>query len=397
MKKGKQIILAFSGGLDTSFSIPYLQEQGFEVITVTVETGGYTKEELKSIAEKSKKFGAIKHIQVDGMNSMFNSVVEYIIKTNGLYQGSYPNMCTDRYIIAEEVLKVAHKLKVDHVAHGSSAMGNDQVRFDVALMTLDPNITIHSPIKEMGGNRQKEMEFLKEKGFEVPNLHKKYSVNQNVLGITYSGSEIDELKEPDESMFIWTKPTATKPIYITIKFDKGVPCALDGVKMSGETILQKLNKLIGQYGYGRGYYTGDCVIGIKGHIVFEAPGVLALITAHKALEQLVLTKPQQTIGAELGQHLTDLFYTGKFFEPVVANLKSFFDAEQSVVSGEVKLKVQPNQVLPVAISSPFSLIKPDIASYAQSSSWSAVEADGFIKLYGLQGKIAAAVHATKKE
>lgn len=385
----KKVILAFSGGLDTSFSIPYLMEKGYEVITLTVNTGGLTDQNLTNIAQKSKKLGASKHYQINGQNLMFDKIVSYIVKTEGLYQDSYPNMCTDRYVIAEEAVKIAQKEKVDSIAHGSSAMGNDQVRFDVALMTIAPDIKIVTPIREMGGNRQKEQEYLEKKGFSVPSLHKKYSVNQNILGVTYSGSEIDKVQEPDEEMFLWTKPKKTVPTYLTIGFEKGVPNLLNNNKTKGVEILKLLNKIVGGYGFGRNFYTGDCVIGIKGHIAIEAPGVLTLIEAHKALRQLVLTKHQQVIGKVVDDYFTDLLFTGKFYEPAIKDLKAFIDSREDKVTGTVKIKLKSNQITVVDVKSPYSLINPQIATYAQGCTWTAADAEGFIKLYGLQGKISA--------
>ena len=388
----KKIILAFSGGLDTSFSVPYLMEQGYEVITATVDTGGFSKNELSAIAKKSKWLGATKHYLIDGKTSMYDEIVSYIIKTNGLYQGSYPNMCADRYVIAKAVLQVAAKEHCTVVAHGSTAMGNDQVRFDIALMTLAPQVTIISPIKTMGGNRVEEQNYLKAKGFDVATIHKKYSVNQNILGVTYSGSEIDQVQEPDESMFLWTQPNhENKTKYVKLTFKNGLPVAVDDKTATGPMILHELNQSLSKHGYGKGYYTGDCMVGIKGHIVFEAPGILALIEAHHSLEQLVLTKYQQTIGEIISHYYTDLLYTGKLFDPSVVDLQALVDSQQKVVSGEVTLKVEGNHIYPVAIISPYSLIHPDIASYAQKCSWSVADADGFIKLFGMQGQIASLV------
>lgn len=392
----KKVVLAFSGGLDTSFSVPYLMEQGFEVVTVTVDTGGFSAAELKEIAVKSKTLGAKKHFTVDGKKIMYGDIVSYIIKTNGLYQGSYPNMCADRYVIAAKALKIAQQEDTQAVAHGSSAMGNDQVRFDVALMTLNPDMHIISPIKEIGGNRANEQAFLEKKGFQVSALHKKYSVNQNILGVTYSGSEIDSVQEPDGAMFQWTKIQKQQPEYAEVEFEKGLPVGFNGKSMGGEQILQRLNRLAGAHGFGKGYYTGDCVIGIKGHIVFEAPGILSLIAAHKALEQLTLTKAQQNLGPMISQEFTELLYNGKYFEAAVADLKAFIDSQQQFVTGKVTLKLETNQVLAVEVQSPFSLINSKVATYAQGCSWKAVEADGFIKLYGLQGKIAASIHQKKQ-
>lgn len=391
----KRVILAFSGGLDTSFSVPYLIDKGCEVVTMTVDTGGFSTSELKSISKRSKKLGAIRHYEIDGKKAMFDKIISYIIKTNGLYENSYLNMCTDRYVIAEELVKIAKKEKTKFVAHGSTAMGNDQVRFDVALMTIAPELNVVTPIREMGGDRKKEQEYLSKKGFSINKVNKKYSVNQNILGITYSGAEIDKVKEPDEKMFLWTKTKKTKQKYISIVFSNGIPISLNGKSLAGSKILQKLNQQAGSFGYGKGYYTGNCVIGIKGHIVFEAPGILALIKAHLALEQLVLTKHQLITSQFINQQFTDLLYSGKFYEPVIKDLKKFIDSQQEKVCGRVILKLSPNQVQAVEVKSPFSLINPKIATYAQGCTWSSQDAEGFIKLYGLQGRIASSINNKK--
>lgn len=390
----KKIILAFSGGLDTTFSVPYLKDKGYDVITVTVDTGGFSPGELSEIAVKSKKLGAIKHYAVDGKKKFFDSAASYIIKSHGLYQEAYPNMCADRYVIAEKCVKIAKKENAIGVAHGSTAMGNDQVRFDVALMMLAPELQIITPIREMGGNRKKEQCYLESKGFPIASLHKKYSVNQNLLGVTYSGSEIDKLEEPDASMFSWTKHTKANEERFIVGFTKGVPVNLNGKISDGWQILQKLNHLLGAHGYGKAYYTGDCVIGIKGHIAFEAPGILGLIEAHKALQQLVLTKAQQTLAWFIGEQFTDLVYTGKMYEPAMANLKCTIDSLQDNLSGFVTLLAGPGSVQAVAVTSPHSLIHSEVAAYAQGCSWTAQDAKGFILLHGMQGKIASMV--TKK-
>lgn len=386
-----KIILAFSGGLDTSFSVPYLIEKGYEVVTMTVDTGGFTNRELKNIAKKSKTLGAIRHYQVNGKKKMYEEIVSYIIKTNSLYENSYPNMCADRYIIAQELARIANLEKTNIVSHGSSAMGNDQVRFDVALSTIAPKLKIITPIRETGGNRQKEQAYLIKRGYEVDKISKKYTINQNILGVTYSGAEIDQVKEPNEEIFLWTKITKNKPIYLTLLFEKGNPVGINQKKLNGVDIIQKLNHLAGAFGYGRDYYTGDCIIGIKGHIAFEAPGVLTLIKAHQALEQLVLTKMQASIGQYIDQQFTELLYNGKFFDLAVNDLKKFIDSQQGRVTGKVTLKFVPHQVLVVQVESAFSLINNKVATYAQKSSWTASDAEGFIKLYGLQGKLAASV------
>lgn len=385
--------MAFSGGLDTSFAVPYLTERGYEVVTATVDTGGFSESELNNIAAQSERLGASRHYQVDGKKPMFDKIISYIIKTNGLYEDSYPNMCTDRYIIAEEAVKIAQQEGASAIAHGSSAMGNDQVRFDVALMSIAPEIDIIAPIRDTGGNRDKQQDYLTEKGFTVAARNKKYSVNQNILGITYSGSEIDQLREADDTMFLWTQATQHGEAYLSLDFVGGTPAALNGKALAGEDILIKLNEVVGSYGFGRGYYTGDCIVGIKGRIAFEAPGILALMQSHRALEQLVHTKAQYSIGKFVSEQFTELIYSGKYYDPAVRDVKSYIDSQQQNVTGNVRLKLSPNQVQAVAVETPYSLISSRIADYAQSSSWSAEDAEGFIKLYGLQSKIAAELYA----
>lgn len=387
----KKVILAFSGGLDTSFCVPYLKEKGFEVITVTIDSGGISLDEKSVILNKSKKLGTVKHYFIDAKDYYFNSMISWIIMSNGLYEGSYPNIVSSqRYHIVEKCIEIAKKEGAHYFADGNSGSGNDQVRFSTALSILAPHIKHITPIKEIGGNREYEKEYLKMKGFPIDPLFKKYTTNTNILGISYSGSEIDEHKEPDNSLFHWVTGEKSNVVkYIKIGFDKGLPISIDGKMKSGVKILESLNETVGLHGFGKGYYTGDCMIGIKGHLVFEAPGILFLIVAHKALEQYVLTKPQIQIGALLSEQLTDYIFNGKWFDPVVKDLKSFFMSQQKQVTGEVLMKLEYGNALPVSVNTKNSLIDTSIASYAQSKSWTKEDVDGFIKLYGLQTIIAA--------
>lgn len=392
--KNKKIVLAFSGGLDTSFCVPYLIEQGYQVITVTVDSGGFTDEEKKEIAMKSKKLGAIKHYLINAKKHYFNSMLKWIIQTNGLYEGSYPNICSSqRYHIIEQCVEVAKKEQAYYIAHGNSGMGNDQIRFNITASILAPNIQIIEPIKDTGGNREKEMEYLAKKGFPVINTHKKYTINISLAGTTYSGSEIDQNLEPEENIFQWvTGEKMNQKTYFEVEFKQGLPIKLNGKKMEGWKILEILNMEIGKCGFGKDYYTGDCMIGIKGHIVFEAPGLLFLIKAHQALEQYVLTKPQIYFGESVSKEMTEMIYNGKFFDPFVNNLKDFINSQQKNVTGTVKMKLENGNALPVTIQTPYSLINPKIATYAQSKSWTKEEINGFIKLYGMQSVIASKIN-----
>jgi argininosuccinate synthase len=393
----KKVILAFSGGLDTCYCALVLKEKGYSVVTVTVDTGGFTAAEKAAIAKKSQELGVLKHVIVDAKQDFFDNIIAYTIQSHGLYQGSYPNMCADRYIIVEQLVSQAKKENTLTVAHGCSSAGNDLVRFQMAFAALCPSLTVLTPTHEIDGNRGKEQEYLMAHGFSVPGLHKKYSVNQNILGVTYSGSEIDECKAPNDFMFLWTNGTKIKSVMLTIGFKKGTPVSVNGKHIKGATILAYLNKLAGSYGFGKSYYTGDCVVGIKGHLVFEAPGILTLIKAHHALAQLVLTKAQQEIADIVGSKLTDMVYSGKYYDPAVFDLKAFFDAQQTHVSGTATVQFSQNSVQVIEVTSPFALISPSIAMYGQHSSWTPGEVQGFIKLYGLQQAISADVQHSKGE
>ena len=385
----QKVILAFSGGLDTSFCVPYLKEKGFDVVTLTVDTGGLSAEELKEIKEKSKKLGAIKHINADAKKEIFNEIISNLIKANALYQGIYPNMCSDRYTIAKQLIKTAKKENAEFVAHGCTGAGNDQIRIDVTINTLSSGLKIIAPIRELMIKRPEEIKYLEDKGFKVDNKVKKYTINTNIFGVTVSGSEIDEGKEPKEDAWQITKITKDKPEYVEIDFKEGIPVALNGKKMHGSDILIELNNIAGAHGYGRGLYYEDETIGIKGIQAFEAPGLLLLIDAHKALEKAVLTKKQQKIKAILENEWADLAFNGLLYEPLIKDIQAFNDENQKAVSGKVKMKLDKKNAFLSEIKTENSLIDRKIGSYAQGGAWEGKDAESFIKFYGLQQKIAA--------
>jgi len=385
----EKVVLAFSGGLDTSFCVLHLREKGFDVITATIDTGGLSKEELKYIENRSKELGAIKHYFVDAKREIFDEIISYIIKANSLYEGVYPLMCSDRYTIGKHLIEVARKEKASAVAHGCTGAGNDQVRIDVTVMCFAPDLKIIAPIRELGMRRQQEIEYLENKGFKVKSAVKKYTINENVFGRTISGSEIDENKEPSDEVWVMAKVRKGEPEHVNLSFREGIPVALNGVKMHGIEILQKLNDLAGAHGYGRGLYVEDETVGIKGFQAFEAPGLLLLIEAHKALERLVLTHLQLATKATIERTYSDLSYRGLFYEPVMRDIEEFVDSTQKVVTGEVMMKLDHMGVIQASVSSPYSLVREEVAKYAQAATWKGADAEAFIKLYGLQQKIAS--------
>jgi len=383
----KRVILAYSGGLDTSFCIAWLKERGYQVITVFVDTGSFSRSALQSLSAKAYELGAAKHYTVNAKKQIYEKIIAYLIKSNGLYQDIYPQLCADRYIIVEKCCEIAQKEKTHLIAHGCTAMGNDQSRFDISIKALG-NYEIIAPIREIQKSvqkniRQYEIDYLKKRGFAVPLSHKKYSINQNILGTTISGSEIDLNEEPPESVFVLTKKEAScHARYLTIEFRQGLPVSLDGKPMPNIALLQALNNTVGSHGFGRFIYTGDCIIGIKGRIAFECPGLYALIVAHKALEDATLSREQNQFKSIISHKWASLIYSGLYFDPLRQNLEKFIDAHQQFVTGSVTLKLHDASLLPVTYSSPY-LIREKNTVYAQSSAWLPQEAEGFIKLSGL--------------
>ena len=383
----KKIVLAFSGGLDTSFCVPYLIDKGFEVHTIFVNTGGISKNIEKQISYKSKKLGAKKHHSVNVETKLWKQILTPLIWSGSLYQGKYPVLCSDRYLIVSEAVNLCKKLKTNLIAHGCTGMGNDQVRFDMSIKALG-NYEIVSPIREIQAKvsdvRNYEIDFLKGRGHKISSSNSKYSINENLMGVTISGSEIDKWQEPkDQTYVLCNKPNKypSKEKKISIDFFKGVPKKLNGKSLKGSELLKILNKEAGKYGVGRDLYTGDTIIGIKGRILFESPGIAVLMSAHKALEDAVFTNLQNSFKTNVGEKWVELVYKGFYFDPLIEDLESFLENSQKSVSGRVTLLLSPGKVESISVESKKILQKKD-AIYAQSASWDEKESIGFIKLYG---------------
>ncbi len=393
-----QVVLAFSGGLDTSFCIPYLIEQGYQVTTIFVDSGGIKNDEKQEIRQRALELGAISHHEVSIAEQLWQRVITPLIHSGHWYQGEYPLLCSDRYLIVEACLKLCDKLGTKNFAHGCTGMGNDQVRFDLAVHCLG-KYNILSPIREIQKKtshvREYEKGYLIEKGFSVSDKVSSYSINENLLGATISGSEIDEWQQPDKNSYVLTAPptkAATSPAEFTLTFKKGDLVAFNdrklGESLTGEQIMQQLNELIGSYAVGRGIYTGDTTIGLKGRIVFESPAIHGLSVAHKALEHAVLSKAQNRFKSSVAEKWTELVYEGLFYEPLKDDLEAFLRSSQQQVTGKVTLQLCAGQLHAVAIESD-NILKDSQSVYAQSASWTIEEALGFIKLFGKSSVIAA--------
>ena len=385
----KQVVLAFSGGLDTSFCVIHLREQGYEVTTVTVNTGGFSPEELKRIEGLSPKLGAKAHRTLDARGELFQRYLRYLVYGNVLRGNLYPlSVSAERVCQAASVIKVAKELKADAVAHGSTGAGNDQVRFDVAFRALAPELELITPIRSLGFSRQQEMDYLKQHGFEFPAKTVQYSVNEGMWGTSVGGREtLDSWSQLPEAAFPGGEldSAGLPPRKLTLRFEQGVPLAIDGKGLDPVTLIAELNALGHQYGIGRGVHLGDTILGIKGRVGFEAPAAHLLIGTHRELEKLTLTGKQLFWKDTLGNLYGQLLHEGHFFDPLARNLEAFLESSQEHVTGEVQLTLYPRTFGVDGVRSPHSLMDAKVASYGEANKlWTGAEAAGFAKLYGVQ-------------
>ena len=390
------IALAFSGGLDTSFCVPYLKEEtGRPVQTVTVDTGGFTEAEKEEIAARSEELGAAGHALVDARADLWDRVLQYLVKGNVLRGGVYP-LCVgpERVVQAEALAEAARRLGATAVAHGSTGAGNDQIRFDTALRLLAGDLEILTPIRELTLSREASTAYLRERGFEVEAKTTEYSVNRGLWGTTIGGKEthatdgvLPEAAWPD------TVSPASAPDEahrFQIRFEAGVPVAVDGEALDPVALVERLNREGAQHGVGRGIHVGDTILGIKGRIAFEAPAALTLIDAHRELEKLVLTQLQLVQKAGLGDLYGRLVHEGLFFDPICRDLEAFFDSTQRRVTGDVTVEWFKGAIRILGTTSPHSLFDTGVATYGEDNSlWSGRDAEGFAQIYGLQARLAA--------
>jgi argininosuccinate synthase len=397
IRMNQDIVLAFSGGLDTSFCIPWLIERGYKVHTVFADTGGVDADERAYIEARASELGAASHVTIDGGPSLWSEFVVPFVMAGEGYQGQYPLLVSDRYLIVEAALKRCDELGTKLVAHGCTGMGNDQVRFDLSVKALG-DYTIVAPIREIQKEhtqtRAYEQQYLDQRGFAVRAKQKAYTINENLLGLTMSGGEIDRWQAPGEGARGWCAPRAEwpqAPLQVRIGFEHGIAVSLDGEPIAGHELLANLNRAFARYGVGRGMYTGDTTIGLKGRIVYEAPGLVALLAAHRALEEAVLSKAQNRCKPTVAKQWVELVYEGFFHDPLKDDLEAFLRSSQRCVSGTVTLETHGGSVHAVAVESQHILTAKG-ATYAQSADWGVAEAEGFIRLYGMSSTLWAEVN-----
>ena len=392
-----KVVLAYSGGLDTSVCIKYLQTiHNHDVITVTVDCG--QKDDFKEIEKKAKAIGAIKHIYIDAKEEFALTYVIPCIKANGLYQGKYPlATALARPLIATKTTEVANKEGATAIAHGCTGKGNDQIRFDVTIRSINPKLKIIAPIRDMNLTRDIEMKFAKEQNIPISVEASKYSIDLNIWGRAIEGGNIeDPYFEPPEDAFQIVKFSNGKAGYLELEFEDGIPIAADGKHMNMNTLIEYVNEKVGSFGVGIIDHIEDRVIGIKSREVYEAPAGVAIIEAHKDLEKMVLTKHELRFKQFVDEQWSWLIYSGLWQDPLRGDLDRFIDATQNRVNGKVKIKMQKGSLRVVGRESKCSLYKNDLATYAAGSTFDQGLAKGFVEIWGLQSIIANAIESNSK-
>jgi argininosuccinate synthase len=377
--------------------VPYLKERGWSVHTVFADTGGVGADERAYIEARAKELGVTSHVTVDGGPALWEHFVKPFVWAGEGYQGQYPLLVSDRYLIVEAAIRRAAELGTHAIAHGCTGMGNDQVRFDLTVKALG-DFNIVAPIREIQKEhtavRAYEQAYLQQRGFDVRARQQAYTINENLLGVTLSGGEIDGWEAPEEDARGWCKPRSewpAEPLRVALGFVGGVAQTLNGERVAGPMLLAKLNHVFAQYGVGRGIYTGDTTIGLKGRIVYEAPGLVALLTAHRALEEATSSKQQNRFKPEVARKWVELVYEGFFHDPLKADLEAYLASSQRCVEGEVTLETHGGRVDAVAVKSK-RILSAKGATYAQAADWGVAEAEGFIKLYGMSSSLWAEVN-----
>jgi len=384
-------VLAFSGGLDTTFCVLWLKEQGYRVSTVTVNTGGFSDPELARIEALSGQLGAEQHVTVDAQKELFDEYLRFLIFGNVLRGGLYPlSVSAERVCQARRVVTVAKSLGADTLVHGSTGAGNDQVRFDVAFRALAPELELRTPIRELALSRDEEMAYVAARGIVLPEKMRAYSVNEGLWGTSIGGREThDAWAELPETAYPGGEiDPGLRPQELTLGFEAGIPRVLNGQELSPVALVWALNEIGRDYGIGRGVHLGDTILGIKGRVGFEAPAPHLLIAAHRELEKLVLTGKQLFWKESLGNLYGSLMHEGQFFDPLARDLEAFLSSSQTVVSGEVRLRLRPHAFTVLGIRSPHALMNA-AASYGEGSRlWTGAEAAGFAKLHGISQTLA---------
>jgi argininosuccinate synthase len=376
------IALAFSGGLDTSYCVPKLRDAGWTVHTVFVNTGGTTAEGRAAIAAQARAVGAAEHHEVDARELVFDRFVRFLIQGNVLRGEVYPlSVAAERTQQAISVVDVARRIGAAAIAHGSTGAGNDQVRFDIALRVLAPELGIVTPIRDEGIRREQSIAYLTERGLPVPTGSSAFSVNRGLWGTTWGGGWTHDTWAGPPSELIDAPADATGIAEHVIGWERGLPISLDGARLTGGALVDRIGELAESYGVGRGIHVGETALGIKGRIGFEAGAALVLIASHRELEKLVLTKWQAFWKDQLARFYGDRLHEGHYFDPALRDIEALLTSSQARVTGETRVRLMPGRFQVVAARSPFSMMDPSIATYGEENLlWTGDEARAFARV-----------------
>ena len=391
----KPIVLAYSGGLDTSFLVPWIAENTRRpVITVTVDTGGIDEATARTLAERARALGAVEHHQIDARADYFEQVLRFLVMGNVKRGQLYP-LCVgaERVMQAQTIARMAHELGTNMIAHGCTAAGNDQVRFEVALRTLAPDLEVLAPVRDKAFKRQEELDYLQKRNLPVPPYGAAYSVNRGLWGVTIGGKEtLTSAGSIPDSAWVLTRDAFTNPRTPerhVISFERGRPVAIDGKPMTPVQVIESLEAIAAPFGVGRGIHLGDTIIGTKGRVAFEAPAAETLLTAHRELEKLVLTGRQQRIKELVAQPYGDLVHEGQLLDPVCRDIEALLLSSQERVTGDEHVLFRPGNLFIEGVESPYSLMAASKGVYGEAvGEWTAADALGFSKIVSLTGVFA---------
>jgi argininosuccinate synthase len=398
---GNTVVLAYSGGLDTSVCLKWLQEKyGAEVITVTLDLG--QQDDLEEVGKRSSLLGSRNHYQIDARDEFVRDYIHPAIRANALYEGKYPlSTALGRPLIAQKLVEVAEREGADTVAHGCTGKGNDQVRIDVSVRSLNPSLKVIAPVREWNMTRDEEIVYAKKNGIPTNPSKSIYSVDQNVWGRSIESGPLEHAEqEPPAEAFEWTtipEEAPNTPGYLEVEFVDGLPVAVNGVRMAPLELIQHVNHFAGSHGVGIIDHMEDRLVGIKSREVYECPAAVTIIEAHRDLEKLVLTRHELAFKAGVEREWSWLVYSGLWLEPLRAALDSFIEKTQKRVSGKVKLKLYKGGLRVVGRSSENSIYRLDLSTYNKNSTFDQRSAVGFIELWGLQSRIAAGIASNNEE
>lgn len=387
----RTIALAFSGGLDTSYCVPRLAELGWTVHTVYLNTGAATPEERAAVRRQAEAVGCAAHHEVDARGLVFDRFVRFLIQGNVLRGGVYPlSVAAERTQQAISVIEVARTIGATAVAHGSTGAGNDQVRFDVTLRVLASELQIITPIRDEGLTRGQAIAYLQSRGLPVPAKAGAYSINAGLWGTTWGGGWTHDTWAGPPAEILEPPSDAPPTCEVVLRWERGLPIALDDAPLDGPDLVQALNELAGAYGFGRGIHVGETALGIKGRIGFEAGAAVLLIAAHRELEKLVLTKWQAFWKDQLSTFYGDRLHEGQYFDPALRDIEALLTHSQARVVGETRVRLAPGRFQVVGARSPHSMMDPRVATYGEENRlWTGAEARAFARVAAIPALLAA--------